>query len=44
MQHVAVRPVPQYEPASGSEPSGEIAPVWKRHLAALAMLDLAEEQ
>ncbi|MFD3461558.1 hypothetical protein ACFWVM_17740 [Nocardia fluminea] len=43
-QHVVVRPVPQYEPALESELTGDTAAIWARHLAALAMVDEAEER
>ncbi|MEV6655432.1 hypothetical protein [Nocardia fluminea] len=41
-QHVVVRPVPQYEPALESEPTGDPAAMWEQHLAALDEVENAE--
>ncbi|MFD9550570.1 hypothetical protein ACFWBG_24510 [Nocardia salmonicida] len=43
-QHVEVLPAPQYEPALGSEPTGDTAAIWARYLATPAAVDHAEDQ
>ncbi|MFE3318138.1 hypothetical protein [Nocardia sp. NPDC059195] len=42
-QHVVVRPVPQYEPALESKPTGDTTAKWEQHLAALDRYENAEE-
>ncbi|MGW6120850.1 hypothetical protein ACWFRF_17560 [Nocardia sp. NPDC055165] len=42
-QHVVARPVPHYEPALESEPTGDPTATWEQHLATLDGCDDAEE-